>query len=193
MQPGTVQRVESDSRHRIEPLHHLDGILARLGRITEAGVEIVEQNDRVATALRGLLQELVREDAGRHRWRRGRRRGPVRDLLSVEHGDGLRLTIVEDFKVFLPQALNRPLLSCAATLTCTSVVVVRMVTPDGAGIWASAHDRAAAARSGSFIAEAFIRPILIVLLPPERFQDTGASKEKAVAGRRRVGVGAGLQ
>src|ERR1035441_10132616 len=60
---------------------------------------------------------------------------------------------------FFRSVTARPLESCATTLSCTRVVVVRRVTPDwagGVGLWASAHDRAAAASGGNLTKEALI-------------------------------------
>src|ERR1039458_8598359 len=92
---------------------------------------------------------------------RGAERGAGAAVSAVNTAMSCGLPLSKTSKSsFFRSTTARRLESCATTLSCTRVVVVRRVTPDwagGAGFWAKAHDRAAAAaRSGSLSNEALI-------------------------------------
>src|ERR1035437_930337 len=92
---------------------------------------------------------------------RGAERGAGAAVSAVNTAMSCGLPLSKTSKsTFFRSVTARPLESCAATLSCTRVVVVRRVTPDwagGVGLWANAHGRAVAAtRSGILIKEAFI-------------------------------------
>src|ERR1039458_4045628 len=92
---------------------------------------------------------------------RGAERGAGAAVSAVNTAMSCGLPLSKTSKSsFFRSVTARPLESCAATLSCNRVVVVRRVTPDwagGVGLWANAHGRAVAAtRSGILIKEAFI-------------------------------------